>query len=391
MAEIENGLPKLVLEGKDSVISELTLSAAELPAAPESGEPQMTPVRSADAEVMQALTEEEKAALKDFVQKIDLTDSVQILQYGSSAQKKISAFSESALANVRTKDMDEVGNMISGLVMELKGFAPDEDSKGFFGIFKKAGNQLAKMKTRYDTIEKNVDKICDDLENHKITLLKDVTLLDKMYDMNLNYYKELTLYILAGREKLELVTRQDLTALQEKARESGKPEDAQAANDLADLCNRFDKKLHDLDLTRTICIQMGPQIRLVQNNNSIMVEKIQSSLVNTIPLWKNQIVLALGIAHSKNAIEAQKKVTDLTNDLLRKNADMLKSSTIEAAKESERAIVDIETLKHTNQQLISTLDEVLQIQREGKVKRQEAQKELGVIVDELKNKLMEVR
>jgi uncharacterized protein YaaN involved in tellurite resistance len=379
MTEIENGFPKLVLEG------------AELPTAPESGESQMTPVKSADAEVMQTLTAEEKTALNDFVQKIDLTDSVQILQYGSSAQKKISAFSESALANVRTKDMDEVGGMITGLVTELRGFTPDEDAKGFLGMFKKAGNQLTKMKARYDSIAKNVDKICDDLENHKITLLKDVTMLDKMYDMNLAYYKELTLYLLAGREKLDQVTQRDLTALQEKARQSGKPEDAQAANDLADLCNRFDKKLHDLDLTRTICIQMGPQIRLVQNNNSIMVEKIQSSLVNTIPLWKNQIVLALGIAHSKNAIEAQRKVTDLTNDLLRKNADMLKSSTIEAAKESERAIVDIETLKHTNQQLISTLDEVLRIQREGKIKRQEAQKELGVIVDELKNKLMEVR
>jgi uncharacterized protein YaaN involved in tellurite resistance len=389
MTEMENGFPELILEGKDSVIPEITLSGAgELPAAPSEG---AGTASASDMALMETLTDKEKAALKEFVQKIDLTDSIQILQYGSSAQKKISAFSESALANVRTKDIDEVGNMISGLVMELKGFTPDDDAKGFFGIFKKAGNQLAKMKARYDTIEKNIDKITDDLENHRITLLKDVNVLDKMYDMNLAYYKELTLYILAGREKLEQVTRQDLAELREKARGSGKPEDAQAANDLADLCNRFDKKLHDLDLTRTICIQMGPQIRLVQNNNSIMVEKIQSSLVNTIPLWKNQIVLSLGIAHSKNAIEAQRKVTDLTNDLLRKNADMLKSSTIDAAKESERAIVDIETLKHTNQQLISTLDEVLQIQREGKLKRQEAQKELGVIVDELKNKLMEVR
>jgi uncharacterized protein YaaN involved in tellurite resistance len=387
MNEVENGGPKLVLEGKDSVISELTLNPPELSP---SGEIAPIPVKSLNMEMMQTLTDEEKAALNEFVQKIDLKDSVQVLQYGSAAQKKISAFSENALTNVRTKDMDEVGNMITGLVMELKGFTPDEEPKGFFGMFKKAGDQLTRMKTRYNSIEKNIDKICDDLENHRITLLKDVTLLDKMYDMNLAYYKELTLYILAGREKLEQVTNEDLAALQEKARQSGKPEDAQEANDLADLCNRFDKKLHDLDLTRTICIQMGPQIRLVQNNNSIMVEKIQSSLVNTIPLWKNQIVLALGIAHSKNAIEAQRKVTDLTNDLLRKNADMLKSSTIETAKESERAIVDIETLKHTNQQLISTLDEVLQIQREGKLKRQEAQKELSVIVDELKNKLMEV-
>lgn len=347
------------------------------------------------AEITQAqptnLTPEEQKMVSDFAQKINITDSTQVLQYGSGAQKKISDFSQNALSKVRGTDLDEVGKMITGLVTELKGFSTEGEQKGFLGLFKKAGNQMGQMKAKYDSVEKNVDKICDVLDGHKITLLKDVAMLDKMYDMNLAYYKELTMYTLAGRQKLSEVIEQELPALQGKARQSGKPEDAQAANDLAEMCNRFDKKLHDLELTRTISMQMGPQIRLVQGNNSIMVEKIQSSLVNTIPLWKNQMVLALGLAHTQNAIQAQRQVTDITNELLRKNADTLKVSTIEAARESERSIVDIETLRHTNEQLISTLDEVIQIQRDGTAKRRDAEAELQRIEGELKNKLLEIR
>jgi len=330
------------------------------------------------------LTEQEKAMVKDFAEKINIFDSAQILQYGSSAQKKIADFSENALRNVRAKDIDEVGEMVTNLVLELKDFSVDEQPKGFRGLFKKAERSINRLKAQYDSIEKNVDKICQMLENHKITLLKDITMLDKMYEMNLAYYKELTMYILAGREKLAKVINEDLPALQEKARKSGKPEDAQQANYLADMCNRFEKKLHDLELTRTICLQMGPQIRMVQSTNSIMVEKIQTSLVNTIPLWKNQMVLALGMAHTKKAIEAQRKVTDVTNDLLRKNAEMLKTNAIDAARESERGIVDLETLKQTNQALIETLDEVLQIQRDGRAKRREAEKELARIKKNLR-------
>ena len=397
MSDIGSDISKLVLEGQDEIISEVVLNppavidAEVVEVIVESSQSSRTTVvRSVDEDLIGAMSEEERAMLREFAKKINLNDSVQILQYGNSAQKRIAEFSETALSNVRAKDMNEVGSMITSLVGELKGFTEEDDRKGFLGLFKKTGNQLTQIKARYDTVEKNIDNICDNLENHKITLLKDITLLDKMYDMNLAYYKELTLYILAGREKIEEVTGTELVELRDKALKSGKPEDAQAANDLAELINRFDKKLHDLDLTRTISIQMGPQIRLVQNNNSMMVEKIQSSLANTIPLWKNQIVLSLGITHSKNAVDAQRKVTDLTNELLRKNADMLKTSTVETARESERSIVDIDTLRHTNQQLISTLDEVLEIQREGRIKRQQAQQELVGIVDELRKKLMEV-
>jgi uncharacterized protein YaaN involved in tellurite resistance len=353
-------------------------------------EPKITVSGPADIE-KNGLTEQEKSMVRDFVKKINISDSAQILQYGSGAQKKIADFSENALANVRAKDMDEVGRMVTDLVVELKGFSYDEETKGFLGIFKKAGKSINRLKVQYDSAEQNIDKICDILEGHKITLLKDITMLDKMYEMNLNYYKELNMYIFAGREKLNEVINKELPALQEKAKISGKPEDAQAANYLADMCNRFDKKLHDLELTRTISIQMGPQIRMVQGTDSVMAEKIQTSLVNTIPLWKNQMVLALGIAHSKSAIEAQRKVTDVTNQLLRKNAEMLKTSAIEAARESERGIVDIETLKQTNQTLMETLDEVLQIQREGRAKRREAEKELMRIEDELKNKLLSLK
>jgi uncharacterized protein YaaN involved in tellurite resistance len=304
----------------------------------------------------------------------------------------MAAFSQGALANVRGKDLDDVGQMVTGLATELRQFSTDEESKGrLFGIFKRAGNKVEALKIKYDTVEKNVDRICAELERHKITLLRDIAMLDKMYEANLGYYKELTMYILAGRKKLNEVISGELAEIQRKAIESGKAEDAQAANDLAERCNRFDKKLHDLELTRNICIQMGPQIRLVQANDSMMVEKIQSSIVNTIPLWKNQMVLALGLANARKAIEAQRKVTDITNELLRKNAETLKIGTIEAARESERGIVDIETLKQTNESLISTLDEVMRIQLEGKQKRREAEGELAKIEGELKSKLLEIR
>jgi uncharacterized protein YaaN involved in tellurite resistance len=360
------------------------------------GAPGLTPVPPQEEAPVKplddsSLTEDEKKLVREFSGKINLGDSTQILQYGAGAQTKISQFSESALKSVRTRDLDEVGSMLTGLVGELRGFDAQEEQKGFLGLFKKAGSSINHMMTKYDSAEKNVDRVCTALEGHKVTLLKDIAMLDKMYETNLAYYRELTMYILAGRVRLEGVIATELPALQEKAKASGLPEDAQAANYLADMCNRFDKKLHDLELTRNICIQMGPQIRLVQSNNSIMVEKIQSSLVNTIPLWKNQMVLALGLAHSRGAMEAQRAVTDVTNELLRKNADTLKQSTIETARESERGIVDIETLRHTNESLIATLDEVLTIQQEGRDKRRAAETELAKIEGQLKQKLLEVR
>jgi len=337
-----------------------------------------------------ALTEEEKRIVAEFAQKIDIKNSTQVLQYGGQAQKKISSFSEQALNNVRTKDMGEIGDMISDLVMSLRNFEI-EDSGKKPGLFKKQRDKLALNKAKYDAAEKNIDKICGVLENHKITLMKDVAMLDQMYEKNLEYYKELSMYIVAGRQKLQDVIEKELPELKKKAIASGLPEDAQAANYLADMCNRFDKKLHDLELTRVISIQMSPQIRLVQSTNNTMIEKIQSSLVNTIPLWKNQMVLALGMAHSQSAIKAQREVSDITNQLLRKNADALKMNTIEAAKESERSIVDLETLKYTNQSLITTLDEVLRVQQDGRAKRKEAEAELVKIESELKTKLLDIR
>jgi uncharacterized protein YaaN involved in tellurite resistance len=330
----------------------------------------------------------ELALAEEFAKKIDLYNSSQVLQFGSSSQKKISEFSDTVLANVKTKDMDEVGNMITGLVGQLKGFSGDAEKKP--GLFQSMKGKLAETKAKFETVEKNIDKICSSLETHKATLLKDTAMLDMMYQKNVAYYKELSLYILAGRKKLEETLKIDLPELQDKARRTGNMEDAMAANNLADMCNRFDKKLHDLDLTRTVSMQMGPQIRLIQSTDNIMVEKIQSSIVNTIPLWKNQMVLALGMAHSKNAIAAQREVTDMTNTLLKKNADALKMNSIDAAKESERGIIDIETLKYTNQSLISTLDEVLKIQTDGRQKRREAEKELRVIESDMKNKLLEL-
>lgn len=338
-----------------------------------------------------ALTPEEKRMVDDFATKIDLTNSNVILQYGSGTQKKIADFSSSALNNVRTKDLGEVGNMLSGVVVELKNFDQDEEERGLFGMFKKTGNKITAMKAKYDKAETNVNKIASELEKHQIQLLKDVAMLDKMYDANKVHYKELSMYILAGKKKLYATQTEELPALKKKAQESGLPEDAQAANDLSSLINRFEKKIHDLELTRMVSIQMAPQIRLVQNNDTLMSEKIQSTLVNTLPLWKSQMVLALGVSHSMQAAKAQREVTDMTNQLLRKNAETLKLATVETAKESERGIVDIETLRYTNQSLISTLDEVMRIQDEGRTKRREAEAELGRIEEELKQKLLNVK
>lgn len=337
------------------------------------------------------LTPEEKKMVDEFSRQIDLYKSSQILQYGVGAQKKIADFSENALNNVKTKDLGEIGDMLSGVVTELKSFDVDEEDKGFLGFFKKTSNKLTAMKAKYDKAEVNINKICDVLETNQIQLLKDIAMLDKMYDLNKTYYKELSMYILAGKRKLQQVQEEDLPVLIKKSNESGLPEDAQAVNDLTAIINRFEKKIHDLELTRMISIQMAPQIRLIQANDTMMAEKIQSTIVNTIPLWKSQMVLALGVAHSGQAAKAQREVTDMTNKLLRKNAEKLKQATIDTAKESERSIVDIETLRITNESLISTLDEIIRIQTEGRQKRKEAQEELNRIEGELKNKLLEIK
>lgn len=336
------------------------------------------------------LSEAEKQVVNDFAEKIDIRDTNVVLQYGAAAQKNIVSFSEQALSNVKTKDLGEVGAALSGLVVEIKGLN-QEEKKGIFGFFQKKKNQIAAMKAEYEAAETNVDKIVDILEQHQITLMKNVAMFDQMYDLNLKYYKELTMYILAGRKKLSTVRVGELKELEAKAAQTGVQEDAQAYNDLAAMCNRFEKKLHDLELTRMISIQMGPQTRLLQNNDSLMIEKIQSSLVNTIPLWKSQMVLALGLEQSRQATEAQSAVTNMTNELLKKNAEALKLGTVNTAREAERSIVDIETLQHTNQQLIGTLDEVMQIQQEGAQKRQAAEVELRRIEGELKNKLLELK
>ena len=340
---------------------------------------------------LEVLTPEEKKMVADFAAKIDLRSSNAILQYGAGAQKKIADFSETALENVRTKDLGEVGDMLAGIVTELKSFDEEEEEKGLFGFFKKGGNKLANMKAKYDKAEVNVNKICDALEGHQIQLMKDIAMLDKMYELNTTYFKELSMYIAAGKQKLQDVVEMELPELKAKAMRTGLPEDAQAVNDLNALCNRFEKKIHDLELTRTISLQMAPQIRLVQSNDTVMSEKIQSTLVNTIPLWKSQMVLAIGVENSSRAAKAQREVTDMTNELLRKNAEKLKLATVETARESERGIVDMETLKATNEALISTLDEVMKIQQEGKEKRKTAEVELNRIENELKQKLLELR
>ena len=348
-------------------------------------------VKEEQVEELDVLTPEERKMVADFAAKIDLRSSNAILQYGAGAQKKIADFSESALENVKTKDLGEVGDMLAGVVTELKSFDEEEEEKGIFGFFKKGGNKLANMKAKYDKAEVNVNKICDALEGHQIQLMKDIAMLDKMYELNTTYFKELSMYIAAGKKKLQDVATTELPELEAKAARSGLPEDAQAVNDLNALCNRFEKKIHDLELTRTISLQMAPQIRLVQSNDTVMSEKIQSTLVNTIPLWKSQMVLAIGVENSSRAAKAQREVTDMTNELLRKNAEKLKLATVETAKESERGIVDIETLKATNESLISTLDEVMKIQQEGKEKRRTAEAELNRIENELKQKLLEIR
>ena len=338
------------------------------------------------------LTAEEKAMVDAFAQKIDITNSQQVLQYGSACQKKIGDFSEAALSKVSTKDLGEVGDMITDLIGELKSFdANEEQQKGIMGFFKKKTSQLDALKTKYDKTETNVEKIQSMLEAHQVQLLKDIAMLDKMYELNMAYFKELSMYILAGKKKLADVRANELQQAMDKAKVSGLPEDAQAARDLADQCERFEKKLYDLELTRNISLQMGPQIRLLQNNNTMMAEKIQSTIVNTIPLWKNQMVLALGLAHSQQAMQAERAVTNMTNDLLKKNAEALKLGTIETAKESQRGIVDIETLQQTNKSLIETLDELNKIQGEGRAKRAAAEQELTRIEDELKTKMMEIR
>lgn len=348
-------------------------------------------VKEEQVEELDVLTPEEKKMVADFAAKIDLRSSNAILQYGAGAQKKIADFSESALENVKTKDLGEVGDMLAGVVTELKSFDEEEEEKGIFGFFKKGGNKLVNMKAKYDKAEVNVNRICDALEGHQIQLMKDIAMLDKMYELNTTYFKELSMYIAAGKKKLQDVATTELPELEAKAARSGLPEDAQAVNDLNALCNRFEKKIHDLELTRTISLQMAPQIRLVQSNDTVMSEKIQSTLVNTIPLWKSQMVLAIGVENSSRAAKAQREVTDMTNELLRKNAEKLKLATVETAKESERGIVDIETLKATNESLISTLDEVMKIQQEGKEKRRTAEAELNRIENELKQKLLEIR
>ena len=346
-----------------------------------------TPVQVEDT----PLSPEEQKMVNDFAEKIDITNSQMVLQYGAASQKKLSDFSETALSRVKTKDMGETGELITNLISELQGFdAATEQPKGIFGFFKKTSNSIEQLKTRYDSADKNVERIKAQLEDHQVTLMKDITMLDKMYELNLVYFKELTMYILAGKKKLAEVRANDLKAAQEKAQRTQLPEDAQAARDLADLCDRFEKKLYDLELTRNVSIQMGPQIRLIQSNDTMMAEKIQTTIVNTIPLWKNQMVLALGIAHSQQAMQAERAVTDATNELLKKNAATLKQGTIEIAKESERGIVDIETLQQTNKQLIETLDELNKIRADGKAKRANAEQELGRIEGELRQKMLEI-
>ena len=337
------------------------------------------------------LTPEEQQMVDSFAQKIDIENTIQILQYGAGTQKKMADFSDAALENVRTQDLGEVGELITQVVGELRDFDATEEEKGFLGFFKKQGNKIENMKNRYAKAEVNVQKITTSLQDHQMRLMKDSAVLEKMYAQNLNYYKELTMYILAGKQKLQEVREGKLRDLEAKAAASGFPEDAQEAKDLDSKCNRFEKKLHDLELTRTISLQTAPQIRLVQNNDTLMVEKIQTTIVNTIPLWKSQMVLALGIAHSTEAAQAQRQVTDLTNELLKKNAQALHLASTETAKESERGIVDIETLKQTNQELISTLDDVMKIQKEGRIKRQQAEVEMRRMEDELKNKLLEIQ
>ena len=382
--ELKMEVPTLTLGGEPEAEA-AGAGAAAVAAAP-------APLKEINIEDKIELTPEEKKVVDELVQKIDLTNSTHILQYGADAQQKIADFSDSALESVRTKDLGSVGDSLASLVTELKGFNALEEKKGgLLGLFHKAADPIAQLKAKYDKAEVNVEKVVDILEGHQVTLTRDIAVLDELFKANTTNFKQLSMYIVAGKKKLEEAYNVTLPAMQAKARETGTTEDAQAANDFEQLCNRFEKKLHDLDLTRTVSLQMAPQIRLVQNNNTLMVEKIQTTLINTIPLWKSQMVLALGLANSEEAVKAQQAVSETTNELLRKNAEALKQTTINVAKESERGIVDIETLKETNQKLIETSDEVMNIQKDGREKRKAAEVELMKIETDLKDKLLEVR
>ncbi len=391
MTDMEGMMPELTLNADAAKVEMPSLTLNPEPEAPvlaaEPEKPAVKPVVIDDS----MLSEAEKKVVDDFSKKIDISDSQMVLQYGVAAQKGVASFSENALSNVRKKDLGEIGDTLTNLTIEVRNLGQEEEEKGLFGFFKKAGNRMEAMKVQYSKAETNVEKIARELEQHQRVLMKDIAMFDQMYDLNLKYYKELTMYIIAGKKKLAEVQTTQLEELRQKAQRTGAQEDAQAYNDLVQMCDRFEKKLHDLELTRMVSIQMGPQVRMLQNNDTVMVEKIQSSLVNTIPLWKSQMVLALGLENSRKATAAQSAVTNATNELLRKNAEMLKMGTIATAKEAERSIIDIETLQHTNQQLISTLDEVIQIQREGAQKRKEAEVELGRIEGELRQKLLELR
>ncbi|MCI9443677.1 MAG: toxic anion resistance protein [Oscillospiraceae bacterium] len=391
MTDMEGMMPELTLNADAAKVEMPSLTLNPEPEAPvlaaEPEKPAVKPVVIDDS----MLSEAEKKVVDDFSKKIDISDSQMVLQYGVAAQKGVASFSENALSNVRNKDLGEIGDTLTNLTIEVRNLGQEEEEKGLFGFFKKAGNRMEAMKVQYSKAETNVEKIARELEQHQRVLMKDIAMFDQMYDLNLKYYKELTMYIIAGKKKLAEVQTTQLEELRQKAQRTGAQEDAQAYNDLVQMCDRFEKKLHDLELTRMVSIQMGPQVRMLQNNDTVMVEKIQSSLVNTIPLWKSQMVLALGLENSRKATAAQSAVTNATNELLRKNAEMLKMGTIATAKEAERSIIDIETLQHTNQQLISTLDEVIQIQREGAQKRKEAEVELGRIEGELRQKLLELR
>ena len=376
-----------------SYIPSLTLDPQAAAAAQQAPEPEekkadITPEKPE----LSKLSEAEQKAVRSFSQQIDVTNAEQIMNYGSAAQKNISEFSDAALSSVKTKDLGQVGDMLGSLVVELQGLNFDaEEKRGFLGLFKKAGQSIAEMKAQFAKAETNVDKIVESLEKHELVLMKDISMMDRMYQRNQEYMKELTMYILAGKLKIEQLRSVELPAMLEKARESGLPEDAQAANDFANLIGRFEKKIHDLELTRTISVQMAPQIRMVQNNDSLMAEKIRSSIVNTIPLWKNQMVMAMSLYHSEQAMKAQRQVTDTTNQLLMKNAETLRQGTVGIAQESERGIVDIETLKKTNMELIAALDEVRRIQDDGRARRAQAEEELGRIEGELKQKLLEMK
>ena len=382
MNEEKSYIPTLTLEPTAEAVAEAAVPAEE----------EVKKDIPIERPELEKLSPAEQAAVKAFAEKIDVLNTEQVMNYGSNAQKNISEFSEAALSSVRTKDLGEVGGMLGDLVVELQGLNFDpEEKKGFLGLFKKTSQNIASLKAQYDKAEVNVDKIVESLEKHEVVLMKDISMMDKMYERNLEYMKELTMYIIAGKLKVEQLRNEELPKYQQKAQESGLPEDAQAANDFANMIGRFEKKRHDLELTRTISIQMSPQIRMIQNNDSLMAEKIRSSIVNTIPLWKSQMVLALSLYHSDQAMKAQREVTDVTNQLLTKNAQALHQGSVAIAKETERGIVDIETLKKTNQELISTLDEVRQIQDDGRAKRIQAEEELGRIEGELKQKLLDMR